>query len=493
MRSGSPESSTGTTFHPAAGRAAAVFAALLVACPEGSVARGEQRGAPGETGELSSVASSAEDRGLPGAERDLPVPPGRGGSPGESAGEGAVAGALPSELSLAWCLERAREGNPVLEGAAAKAAAARHRTAPAGALEDPIFSYQASNIPIRGFDLRSTPLSGHQFAVRQKLPWPGLLSNRRRAALHSAGASALLVEDQRFAIEAAVEIAWSELGFAQRALEITRRNIASLRQLAAIAESRYRVGSGLQQDVLRAQVELTALLRERLRREEAVARAESQLVELLDLPAETELPRTGDLRLETERPRLGPLLASLEVYSARLAAAREAIAGAEARLRVAEREGLPDFELGIGYRQREDVPGDPVDGDDFLSFGMTVRLPVNRSKWRARVAERRALLRRARADLRAERAALVALTRRAHAELKRAFGEEALLATGLVPQARQSLASNRSAYEVGRIGFLSLLDSQVRLLGAELRLVRARADKRLAFAALEAATGEKLR
>ena len=84
-------------------------------------------------------------------------------------------------------------------------------------------------------------------------------------------------------------------------------------------------------------------------------------------------------------------------------------------------------------------------------------------------------------------------TRQAHAELVRAASEEELLETGLVPQARQSLESSRSAYEVGRIEFLSLLDSQVRLLGAELRLARARADKRVAFASLEAAAGEKLR
>jgi outer membrane protein TolC len=85
------------------------------------------------------------------------------------------------------------------------------------------------------------------------------------------------------------------------------------------------------------------------------------------------------------------------------------------------------------------------------------------------------------------------MTRRAHAELVRSAAEEALLETGLVPQARQSLESSRSAYEVGRIEFLSLLDSQVRLLGAELRLARARADKRRAFAALESATGGTLR
>ena len=128
-----------------------------------------------------------------------------------------------------------------------------------------------------------------------------------------------------------------------------------------------------------------------------------------------------------------------------------------------------------------------------MSAGFTVRLPVNRSKWRSRVAEQRALLRRSEAELREARAALEARARRAHAALTRAVAEERLLETGLVPQARQSLESSRSAYEVGRVDFLSVLDSQVRLLEAELRLARAHADQHLAFAALESAAGEKIR
>jgi outer membrane protein TolC len=91
------------------------------------------------------------------------------------------------------------------------------------------------------------------------------------------------------------------------------------------------------------------------------------------------------------------------------------------------------------------------------------------------------------------RATLIEEIRSAHAELVRSSAEGALLETGLVPQAQQSLEASRSAYKVGRIEFLSLLDSQVRLLEAELRLARARADKRRAFAALEAAAGEELR
>ena len=162
-------------------------------------------------------------------------------------------------------------------------------------------------------------------------------------------------------------------------------------------------------------------------------------------------------------------------------------------MRVAELEGYPDFDLGVGYRIRKNVPGDPVGGDDFVSAGVTIRVPWNRSKWGARVAERQALVRGEEARYRSALANLAARVRSAHAELVRADAEASLLESGLVPQARQSLDSSRSGYEVGRIDFLSLLDSQVRLLEAELQLVRALADRRRSYAALEAAAGERLR
>ena len=186
-------------------------------------------------------------------------------------------------------------------------------------------------------------------------------------------------------------------------------------------------------------------------------------------------------------------MAEHEETSPLLQARRARIAAAEREQRVAELEGYPDFELGLGYRIRERVTGDQVEGDDFFSAGVTVRLPVNRTKWRERVAERGALVRKAKADFRGARARLRDALRAAFADLTSADAEVALLKTGLVPQARQSLASSRSGYEVDKVDFLSLTDSQVSLLQAELRLVRAVSDRRAAFAALEAALGRRLR
>jgi outer membrane protein TolC len=412
----------------------------------------------------------------------------------ETKAEGAAwAEPPPSPLPLAWALARAAAQSPAIAVSEALSDAARERIRPAGALDDPRFRYEASNVPTGDLDFDSTPLSGHQLGLSQRVPFPGLLSSREAAARARAEAAAFALENEEVSVASAVEIAWAELGFTQRALGITVRNIELLRQLAQIAEARYRVGAGLQQDVLRAQVELTALLDEELGRRAAIERASARLAALLDLSEVTRLPETEALLDDSPVPALSDLSASLEASNARLLALQAEIEEAERLVEVVKLEGYPDFDLGVGYRVRRNVVGDPVNGQDFIGASVTVRLPVNRGKWDARVAERHALLRRAEAAYRVERAALLGALRSAHADLTRADSESALLLTGLVPQARQSLASSRSGYEVGRIDFLSLLDSQVRSLNAELRLVRAEADRRQAFAMLEAALGETLR
>ena len=401
--------------------------------------------------------------------------------------------APPTPLPLAWCLERAAVANPQVASDVAAADAARERVIPAGALPDPRFGYQATNIPTSSWDFSSTPMSGHQLTLAQKLPFPGLLGNREDAARAGVEAAEGAVRDRERRVAAQVERAWAELGFGQRALEITDRNLALLRQLTRIAETKYRVGTGLQQDVLRAQVELTRLLDERIGRVAAIRRSEAALAALLDLEPGTDFGRTEGLAQAAPLPEVEPILGRLEDASPVLRALRARVQEAEHLRRAAELDGYPDFDLGLGYRIRERVAGDPVAGEDFLTAGVTVRLPVNRSKWRARVAERDALLRRAKAEYRVARARLRDAVAARFADLSRADAEVALLTTGLVPQSRQSLEASRAGYEVDKVDFLSLIDSQVSLLEAELSLERARADRRAEFAGLEAALGESLR
>jgi outer membrane protein TolC len=401
---------------------------------------------------------------------------------------------IPDPLPLNWCLDRAIAANPSLEASAAEADAAQAGVGSAGRLEDPRFGYEAVNLPTGDFDFHTTPMSGHQLSLQQKLPLPGLLSGQKASARATAEAAEAAYHDRRARLAASIERAWSALAFAQRALEITDQNLELLRQLREIAETKYKVGSGLQQDVLRAQVELTTLLGARLRREAQLKKSEATLMALLDLPGDRKLPRTEDLDQESSIPELPDLLTRISDASPLLREQQARIEAAEERVRTTELEGFPDVDLRVGYRIREDSgPDDPAHGQDFFSAGFTLRLPVDRGKWTSKVAEERARLRKAKAEYRASLALLVDEARAAHSELVQADAEVELLVTGLLPQAHQSLESSRSGYQVARIDFLSLLDSELRLFEAELRLVRARANRRASFAQLEASLGEALR
>jgi outer membrane protein TolC len=403
------------------------------------------------------------------------------------------AATIPDPLPLDWCLAKANESNPDIAAEAAGAEAASHRIRPAGSLEDPRLGYAAVNLPVGEWNFDSTPMSGNQFDLRQKLPFPGLLSSRKAAARAGAEAAAETLADRKKTVAAEAERRWAALAFAQRALHITDANLDLLRQLTAVAEAKYRVGTGLQQDVIRAQVQLTVLLEERLRRVAAIHTAEGRLAALLDLPPGSAFPPTTDLKDSSALPALDPLLEGLPVTSPLLRALSKQVEEAERSQRAVELEGYPDVDVLLGYRIRSSAPGDPVAGQDFFTGGLSVRLPVDRGKWRARASERAALVRRAQANYRSALAQLGDAVRTAHADLERADAQAALLATGLIPQARQSLASSRSGYQVDKVDFLSLIDSQTRLLDAELSLVRATADRRAAFAALEGAVGEELR
>ena len=65
-----------------------------------------------------------------------------------------------------------------------------------------------------------------------------------------------------------------------------------------------------------------------------------------------------------------------------------------------------------------------------------------------------------------------------------------LFGSGILPQARQTVASMLAGYQVSEVDFLNLVRSQITLFDYELRYWKALSDSRLALAQLEAAVGE---
>ena len=121
-----------------------------------------------------------------------------------------------------------------------------------------------------------------QVTFSQAIPFPGNRRLMEAAARYEADAGFARVEDTRLMLAARVRATWWRLFQQDRALEIVAQNQALMRDFIEIAQTRYRVGNGLQQDVLLAQLELSRLLDRELRLTGMRARTEAALAALLD-------------------------------------------------------------------------------------------------------------------------------------------------------------------------------------------------------------------
>jgi outer membrane protein TolC len=427
-----------------------------------------------------------------------------------------LVGQVPSRadtLDLAVLVDQVRVENPEVAAAEKNVAAARARLEATGVPPDPRLGVGVVNA------LVSDPLSSEDMMtmrmvqIGQVFPFPGKLGLERDAArwgLAEAEAERDRVERE---VTAAVEKAYLDLWLFDRGVEVVNRNRELLADFVAITETRYQVGTGAQQDVLKAQVEATQLGEEFLDLAERRAAAAAELNALLDRPARAPLgdPILPDRLERAAIPPPGtpvrftaaaltgdaedpdspiPDLMTLERLAAehspeiRASAARVARARAEAEL--AGKAALPDLDMALGYGQRGGR-------EDMVSAMVSVPLPIFKGRKQdaleaAEAAEvesaeaaHRALLNDVSARLAATRASLVRTRERI-----------ALLRDGILPQAHAALESAVAGYPVARVDFLTLLDNQVTLFRHDLDYFRLVADFGRDLAELERIVGTEV-
>src|SRR6266545_6511591 len=174
-------------------------------------------------------------------------------------------GVTPDTLRVAEALGIALEANPMLQAARYSARAAGERIGPAGALPDPQLQLALMNRMASEFGSTMDPMTMNQVQLMQMLPWPGKLGNAKRAARHTAAAAGAEADEQERMLAAQVRMAYYEVAYADRALAVMERTRGLLRDFTTVATTMYAVGSGIQQDVLRAQVEVARMGEEIIR------------------------------------------------------------------------------------------------------------------------------------------------------------------------------------------------------------------------------------
>jgi cobalt-zinc-cadmium efflux system outer membrane protein len=390
---------------------------------------------------------------------------------------------------LAEFVQEALAKNPDLRAAKERWQMFERKVIPARTLNDPQLGFAFSNYPIDSFKADETPMTGNEIQLSQKFPFPGKLDAKGEIADQQALWYKGVWEDAQLQLTQKVKDAWYRLYYQDQAIQVTEKNIDLLDDFIRLTETKYEVGSGLQQDVLKAQVERSKLMDRLLTLRQMRKSIQANLNTLMARPAMDPIPPAEDFSLLTVDLSLDTLQNLSQEKRPLFKSYQALIDRYESQRKLAKLDYYPDFNVWAGYRIREDVPGDPVDGTDFISAGVSINLPIWQKKRNEQLAEATTGVNMARQQYDDFRYRINYLLSDTYVQMEKNRDLVDLYKTGIIPQSQQTFEASLAAYQVGDVDLLNVLDSLMTLYRYQIDYFRVVTDYQRNIAQLEAAAG----
>jgi len=397
---------------------------------------------------------------------------------------------LPLALGAETLLELQKEllrNNPEISAARNRYLAVTKVAIQEGTLPDPAISFTDFGVGHPFSTLNASDFAYRGIGVSQDFPFPGKLSLRSQVAKKSAEAAQQELRATEIRLLSELKTSVVEQFYLQRALEIQAKYRELLDHLIETSEARYRVGEGLQQDVLRAMVERSSIEEKLLLLRQDLERESSAINALLSRDVSAPLKAEGDFPALRPVPEFEALVQKLSEQAPEVVVRRKQEEQSQLQLRLAKKERYPDFTTTFQWQKT---------GSEFPDYYMTMveaRIPLY--FWR----KQKSAIAQAQLELKAIQDQTKATLLRLLNELKQAYVTATTTATltklyneGIVPQSRLSLESALSAYQVGKIEFVSVLNNATTLLNYENESLRRSADHGKAIARIEQVTGTLL-
>jgi len=397
-----------------------------------------------------------------------------------------------SVLTLDKAIEQALSGNPGLGQIKARAEAMATIPSQAGTLPDPTVNIGLLNVPTSSFDLHKEDMTMLEMGVGQSIPFPGKLALREKIAEQEALAAADSVDEARLRLVREVKTGWWRLFYYDRALSLLEESEQFFLELIDIAQAKYKVGKGSQQDVLLAQLELSKLKDEKLNLVSIRHGQEAQFNVLLDrtrevsvrIPEETEikLPVLAEPALQDKALQLRPLFAQH----------RKMLDAAKSKVDLAKKDFYPDFTIGAGYAVRQNTPTGQS-RSDFANVQLSMNAPIYIDRKQAKAVEQRqGELLEERYSLQDDHHKIQAEIAAKAAEYQHAKEKLSLLEHEIIPQAQQTLDSLLAGYQVNQTDFTDLLRTQLSFFQYQTQYWLALTNTQQFLAELSAEVGEEL-
>lgn len=385
-------------------------------------------------------------------------------------------------VRLADLLSEAERVHPSIKAEAELVESMRARVPQAKALPDPTLAvgWMGDIAPFvtQGGD----PSSYRAISATEQFPYPGKLALKGQIAQKDVDAQQWNLEAARRLVRAEVKSAYYELWAVDQGTASTQRNRDLLERLARIAEEKYRVGMGLQQDVLRSQLEVSRVLQKLVlllqRRNTLVA----QLNSLLLRPPETPIGTLAPVEKSPLNYTLDELIERGVADYPEIRRQDELIEQNQYAINLARKEYYPDFMATYNFEQRSGMP-------DMHGVMVGINLPIfYRNKQRQGVLEAGASLNSSRQSREAIRTALLFQIKGQYLQARATDELLTLYTRGLVPQSSLTFESSLAPYQTGALDFQSVIANFTSVLDYEVEYYEELAAYQKALVQLEQIT-----
>ncbi|HBO96387.1 MAG TPA: transporter, partial [Gammaproteobacteria bacterium] len=164
-------------------------------------------------------------------------------------------------LTLEAAIAQAIASDPWLNGSRYREDALTSESISASTLPDPKVSLMAANFPTDSFDINQEPMTQLTVGVSQMFPRGDSLALTSRQKQELAAQEPLLRQDRQDKVTATVTQLWLEAYRAQESIRLIEQDRALFEHLVDATKASYSsaLGRARQQDIIRAQLELTRL------------------------------------------------------------------------------------------------------------------------------------------------------------------------------------------------------------------------------------------
>lgn len=394
----------------------------------------------------------------------------------------AVLAADEARLSVGDLIEEVTQRNPEIKAARERWEAAKAVVPQVQTLPDPKLQFGYQRMP-----MLPPAVQGPMYGFGQEIPFPGKLRLRGEVAMKEAERLEQEYQAIRLRLIANLKQAYFDLHFVHKSIEIVDRNKALLIQFEKTAKARYAVGQAAQQDVFRAQVEISRVLDRLAVLEQQKESLHAAINRLLNRPPAGPLGTPQEVQVAILTLPLADLSRRADEFSPILQASAKGVERGEQSVSLARRQFYPDFDLSaLGTRN-------DLINDNGYQVMLGIKIPLfYETKQRQGVKEALAGLAGAREDLTATRQDILFQVKDAYVQTQRAERLITILRDAIIPQSTLALQAAQAGYAVGKVDFLTLLNSLLTLQESQLELHGEMVSHEKAVARLEAVTGGPL-